>query len=129
MVENGLSDLFKALVPEGTVVAIRQEYQVYRTAGGDFLVFSPSSRGSTSFHMTRVAASKVEAVSGVMGKSDVTTGSLMRDERLEKEFGSGGKVAARFDLLMALYVLTASGRADMQKSGRNLVFRKKAGAT
>jgi hypothetical protein len=30
---------------------------------------------------------------------------------------------------MALYVLTASGRADMQKSGRNLVFRKKAGAT
>jgi hypothetical protein len=31
----------------------------------------------------------------------------------------------RFDLLMALYVLTAQGRVEMSKSGRNLVFTRK----
>jgi hypothetical protein len=123
--ERGISDLFRALVEVGSVEAVRQEYQVFRTAGGDFVVFSPSSRGSSSFHMTSVPAEKVEALAKMITKDGVTTGSLMKDKRLEEVFGSGEKIATRFDLLMTLYVLTALGRAEMKKSGRNLVFSRR----
>lgn len=122
-----VSGLFRALAHVGTVEAVRLEYQVYRTAGGEFLVFSPSSRGSSSFHMTHVPSQKVEALAEVIGKEEVTTGSLMKERRLEDDFGSEDKVASRFDLLMALYVLTALGRVEMRKSGRNLAFSKAAG--
>jgi hypothetical protein len=127
--DQEVSNLFRALVEVGRVQAVRQEYQVFRSAGGDFVVFSPSSRGSSSFHMTRVPAEKVEALGKILTSDGVTTGSLMKDERLEEVFGSGEKVAKRFDLLMALYVLTALGKAGMKKSGRILVFsgRRKAG--
>lgn len=37
------------------------------------------------------------------------------------------KVAARFDILMGLYVLSALGRIEMTKDGRKLVFKKAAG--
>ncbi|MDA4119739.1 MAG: hypothetical protein OK436_04040 [Thaumarchaeota archaeon] len=120
-----VSNLFRALVEVGSVQAVRQEYQVFRSAGGDFVVFSPSSRGSSSFHMTRVPAQKVEALGKLLTNDGVTTGSLMKDERLDEVFGSGEKVARRFDLLMALYVLTALGKAEMKKSGRILVFSKR----
>ena len=120
-----VSDLFRALVEVGTVQAVRQEYQVFRSAGGDFVVFSPSSRGSSSFHMTFVQVEKVDALGKMLTSDGVTTGSLMKDERLEEVFGSGEKVAKRFDLLMALYVLTALGKAEMKKSGRILVFYKR----
>jgi hypothetical protein len=123
--ERGISDMFRALVEVGNVEAIRQKYEVFRTAGGDFVVFSPSSRGSSSFHMTTVLAEKVEALEKMLTKDGVTTGSLMKDERLEEVFGSDEKIAMRFDLLMTLYVLTALGRAEMKKSGRNLVFSKR----
>lgn len=122
--DQGVSDLFRALVEVGRVRAVRQEYQVFRSAAGDFVVFSPSSRGSSSFHMTRVPGEKVEALGNMLTNDGVTTGSLMKDERLEEVFGSGEKVAKRFDLLMALYVLTALGKAEMKKSGRILVFSK-----
>ncbi len=125
MAVDGVSDLFRALVHVGTVEAVRQEYQVYRTAQGDYLVFSPSSRGTSAFHMTRVQAEKVEALAKAVGKEGATTGSLMKERKLEEAFGSGEKVVMRFDLLMALYVLTALGRVEMQKSGRNLVFKSK----
>ncbi len=124
MPEDEVSHLFQALIHVGTVKAVRQQYQVCRTASGDFLVFSPSSRGTSSFHMTKVEAGKVEALAGVVGREGVTTGSLLKDRRLEEAFGSGEKVATRFDLLMALYVLTALGTVEMKKSGRNLVFSK-----
>ncbi|HEY6283403.1 MAG TPA: hypothetical protein VIW22_05705 [Nitrososphaerales archaeon] len=120
-----VSDLFRALVEVGIVQAVRQEYQVFRSAGGDFAVFSPSSRGSSSFHMTFVQAEKVEALGKMLTSDGVTTGSLMKDKRLEEVFGSGKKVAKRFDLLMALYVLTALGNAEMERSGRTLVFSKR----
>lgn len=123
--DQGVSDLFRALVEVGRVRAVRQEYQVFRSAAGDFVVFSPSSRGSSSFHMTRVPGEKVEALGNMLTNDGVTTGSLMKDERLEEVFGSGEKVAKRFDLLMALYVLTALGKAEMKKSGRILVFSKR----
>lgn len=128
MDQSGFAGLFSALAEVGTVKAVRQEYHVFRTAGGEFFVFSPSSRGSSSFHMTQVPSEKVEAVAEVIGKEEVTTGSLLKEGRLEEVFGSGDKVAMRFDLLMALYVLVAQGKVDMRKSGRNLAFRKRTGA-
>ena len=124
--DQDVSNLFRALVEVGSVQAVRQEYQVFRSAGGDFVVFSPSTRGSSSFHMTRVPGEKVEALGKMLTKDGVTTGTLMKDERLEQMFGSSEKVAKRFDLLMALYVLTAQGKAEMKKSGRILVFSKAA---
>ncbi|MDA4126625.1 MAG: hypothetical protein OK452_05410 [Thaumarchaeota archaeon] len=122
--DQDVSNLFRALAGVGRVKAVRQEYQVFRSAGGDFVVFSPSSRGSSSFHMTRVPAEKVEALDKMLTSDSVTTGSLMKDGRLDEVFGSAEKVAKRFDLLMALYVLTALGKAEMKKSGRILVFSK-----
>ncbi len=121
-----VSDLFRALVEVGTVRAVRQEYQVFRTALGDFVVISPSSRGTASFHMTQVQASKVDAVAKAVGKGGATTGSLMKEGKLADVFGPGDRVGNRFDLLMALYVLTAMGRLEMKKEGRNLVFSRAA---
>lgn len=120
-----LSGLFLALIPVGSVEAVRQEYQVFRTAGGDFLIFSPSNRGSLSFHMAHISAVQVRALSEVVGKEEVTSGSLLKDERLEEAFGSEDKAATRFDLLMGLYVLVAQGVVEMKKEGRSLVFRKR----
>ncbi len=125
---EGVSDLFRALIPLGKVEAVRQEYQVFRTAGGDYLVFSPSSRGSASYHMTLVSSAKVEAIAAAVNKGGVTTGSLMKDPRLEEAFGAEDKIAMRFDVLIGLYVLVATGRADMKKDGRNLVFARRTPA-
>ena len=119
-----VSDLFRALVPVGRIEAVRQEYLVFKTAAGDYLVFSPSSRGSSSYHMTKVTAEKVEALAKVVGKGH-TTGSLMKEKKLEGAFGSGDRTAMRFDILIGLYVLTAMGKVKMERSGRNLVFTKK----
>jgi hypothetical protein len=124
MAQSDVSDLFRALVHVGGVEAVRQQYRVFRSAAGDYVVFSPSSRGTLSYHMTIVPSDKVDALYEIMGKDGVTTGSLMKDKRLEESFGPRDKVAARFDVLMALYVLTALGKAEMEKEGRNLVFRK-----
>jgi hypothetical protein len=121
---EGVSDMFRALGFVGTVAAVRQEYQAFRTVGGDFVVFSPSNRGTTSYHMTVVGADRVEAVARLVTKEGVTSGSLMKDKRVTEAFGED-RVGLRFDLLMALYVLTAQGRVEMGRSGRNLVFTLK----
>jgi hypothetical protein len=118
-----IGNLFRALAPLGTVVAVRQEYQVFRSAGGDYVVFSPSARGSTSYHMTTVSSEKVEALAKVVGRG-VTTGSLIKDGRLENAFASKDKIAKRFDVLMGLYVLVATGRIKMERSGRSLLFSR-----
>jgi len=94
-----IDDLFKALIPVGRVEAVRREYQVFRTAGGDYLVFSASARGSSSYHMTSVDAAKVDALARAVRKGD-TTGTLMKDRRLAESFGTEDKVAMRFDLLI-----------------------------
>lgn len=49
MPKADVSDPFRALARDGTVKAVRQEYQVHGTAAGDFGVFSPSCRGPSSF--------------------------------------------------------------------------------
>lgn len=122
-----VADLFVAAFRVGEVRAVRQEYQVFRTASGGYVVLSPSNRGSASFHMTVVSPQKVEAVEKAMRKGKVTSGSLLKQKEVVEAFGTDG-LALRFDLLMALYVLTALGKADMEKEGRNLVFvaRKEA---
>jgi hypothetical protein len=122
---RGVSDLFRALGFVGSVTAVRQEYQVFRTVDGDFVVFSPSNRGTASFHMTLVGAEKVEALAGIVTEEGVTSGSLMKDKRVAEAFGESDKAGLRFDLLMTLYVLTAQGKVEMSKSGRNLVFAPK----
>jgi hypothetical protein len=122
---EGVSDLFRAIIPVGKVEAVRLEYEVFRTAGGDYLVFSPSSRGSSSYHMTLVSSAKVEALAAVMGKGRVTTGSLMKEVKLEKTFRTEDRVAMRYDILIGLYILAATGRAEMKKEGRNLVFTRR----
>lgn len=119
-----ISEQFRALIHVGTVVAVRQEYRVYKAATGDYLVFDPSSRGSLSYFLTQVPAEKVEALAKALGKTGATTGALMREQRLDAIFGTKENVAKRFDILMGLYVLTALGGAEMTKSGRNLVFTK-----
>lgn len=125
MQKGSVGDLFRALVPVGNVKAVRQEYWVFRTAGGDYLVFSPSRRGSSSYHMTLLSSGKVEALAAAIGKEEVTTGSLMKDTKLQASFGGGDKVALRFDILIGLYILVAAGRAEMKKDGRNLVFSER----
>ncbi len=62
MSEAGLPNLFRAIGCVGTVKAVMQDYQVLRTAGGEFLVFSPSNRESSSFHMTKVSGEKADAL-------------------------------------------------------------------
>lgn len=121
---DDISKLFAPITFLGKVEAIRQEYQVFRTAAGDYLVFSPSARGTSSYHMTKLDASKVEAVEGAVTKEGVTSGSLLKDKKVVEAFGEEA-LALRFDLLMALYILTALGKAEMAKTGRNLVFTKK----
>ncbi len=120
-----ISDLFRALIQVGTVEAVRQQYHVYRSATGDFVILSPSSRGSSSYHLTQVPAEKVETLEKVVGKGGATTGSLMKESKLDAAFGTKENVAKRFDILMGLYVLTALGKVEMGKSARNLVFTKK----
>src|SRR6267143_2210604 len=123
---SGISGLFGALAPVGTVQAVRQVYHVFRTAEGMFVVFSPSNRGTTSYHMSLVEAEKVEAVAEVVTREGVTSGSLMKDEKVVEVFEGEDKAGTRYDVLMALYDLTAQGTVEMNKVGRNLVFTKKS---
>jgi hypothetical protein len=123
---DAVASMFTPLAYVGTVEAVRQGYQIFRTAGGDYLVFNPSSRGGASFHMTLVSKEKVEAVEKGVTRSGVTSGSLLKDEKVAATFGPEDSLALRFDLLMALYILTALGRVDMEKSGRTLSFTKRA---
>jgi hypothetical protein len=124
---SSISGLFGALAPVGTVQAVRQVYHVFRTAEGMFVVFSPSNRGTTSYHMSLVEADKVDAIAEVITKDGVTTGSLMKDDRVTEVFSESDEAGIRYDVLMALYVLTAQGTVEMNKVGRNLVFTKKSG--
>lgn len=124
MSQPDVSDLFRALVDVGTVEAVRQRYRVFRSVSEDYVVFSPSNRGTRSYHMAVVSADKVDAVYEAMEESRATTGSLMKDKKLGDAFGRGGDAGTRFDVLMALYVLTARGKVAMEKEGRTLAFRK-----
>ena len=121
MNSSDVSDLFVSAFRVGEVQAVRQEYQVFRTASGSFMVLSPSNRGRSSYHLTVVSPEEVEAVGKAVRKGSVTSGSLLKQKEVVEAFGAEG-LSLRFDLLMALYVLTALGRAEMKKEGRNLVF-------
>ena len=122
MKNGSVSDLFRALISLGTAEAIRQEYEVFRTAGGDYLVFSPSGRGSSPYHMTPVSTGKVEAIAAVMGTGRATASSLMEDPNLEAAFCTDDKGAKRFNVLISLYILAATGGATLFR--RSLFFKE-----
>ena len=109
----------------GPVVGVKQEYQVFRTAGGDYVVFSKSNRGSTSFHMTFVPAARVEALRQLCPKKGTTSGSLLKEKKVIEIFGTGDRAALYFEVLTTLYVLAAMSVVEVRKSGRNLVFTPK----
>lgn len=106
----------------GPVVGVKQEYQVFKTARGDYVVFSKSNRSSTSFHMTFVPATRVETLRQVIPKKGATSGSLLKEKKVIEMFGSGERDALYFEVLTTLYVLAGMGVVEISKSGRNLVF-------
>jgi hypothetical protein len=106
----------------GPVVGVKQEYQVFRTARGDFVVFSKSNRGSTSFHMSFVPATRVEALKQMIPKKGATSGSLLKEKKVIEMFGTEDRDALYFEVLTTLYVLAGMGVVEITKSGRNLVF-------
>ncbi|MBI3859617.1 MAG: hypothetical protein HY296_05185 [Thaumarchaeota archaeon] len=117
--------LFPALAFVGVVKAVRQEYRIFRSANGDHAVISPSNRGSSSFHMTIVSKAKAESLKRIAVGKSFTTASLENDPRVREAFGDESGPGWRFDILLALYALTASGHLDMRRSGRKLVFTPK----
>ncbi len=120
-----LSDSFRALAYVGTVKAVRQEYTVFRSAAGDYMVFSPSSRSPSSYHVTFVPFARVEALKGLISGKDVTTNSVLKDESIRGVFGAKEKASLRFDALMTLYAMNAAGLLDMRRAGRSLSFSSK----
>ena len=109
----------------GPVVGVKQEYQVFRTGRGDYVVFSKSNRGTASFHMTFVSAARVEALRQLCPKKGTTSGSLLKERKVAEMFGTEDRAALYFEVLTTLYVLAAMGFVEITKSGRNLVFTPK----
>jgi len=109
----------------GPAIGVKQEYQVFRTARGDFVVFSKSNRGSSSFHMSFVSASRVTALRQLIPKKGTTSGSLLKEKKVVETFGSEDRDVLYFEVLTTLYVLAAVGAVEITKSGRNLVFTPK----
>ena len=106
----------------GPVIGVKQEYHVFRTARGDFVVFSKSTRGSKSFHMSFVSASRVATLRESIPKKGTTSGSLLKEKAVVEAFGSEDRDVLYFEVLTTLYVLAAVGAVEVAKSGRNLVF-------
>ena len=109
----------------GPVVGVKQEYHVFRTARGDFVVFSKSNRGSTSFHLTFVPAARVEALRRVIPKKGTTSGSLLKEKKVSALFGTEERDALYFEVLTTLYVMAALGLVEVTRSGRSLAFTPK----
>jgi len=106
----------------GPVVGVKQEYHVFRTARGDYVVFSKSNRGSASFHMTFVQAARVETLRHLIPKKGAASGSLLKEKAVAETFGIDDKAALYFEVLTTLYVMAAMGIVEITKSGRNLLF-------
>ena len=106
----------------GPVAGVKQEYDVYKTARGDFAVFSRSNRGSASFHVTFIPAARVAALREAIPPEGTSTGALLKDERVASTFDAEDRDVLYFEVLTSLYVLAALGDVEVTKSGRNLVF-------
>jgi len=101
----------------GPVVGVRQEYQVFRTGRGDYVVFSKSNRGSASFHMTFVHSARVEALRQLFPEKGTTSGSLLKERKVAEIFGTKDRAALYFEVLTTLYVLAPSGSSRSRKRG------------
>jgi hypothetical protein len=119
-----ITDPFRALAYVGTVKAVRAEYVVCRTAAGDFAVFSPSNRSPSSYHLTIVSRERAESLRRVLPEDGMTSSSALRNEVVKGKF-AGDKATQRFEVLMAFYVLVATGSVEMRRAGRSLLFRPK----
>lgn len=112
----------------GPVTAVKQEYEIFRTGRGDYVVFSRSNRSPSSFHMTFVAASKLDVLKRFVTKDGTTSRALMNESEVTEAFGTEDKGALYFEVLTTLYVMAALGMVDITKSGRNLLFTASEGA-
>jgi hypothetical protein len=126
MASPELRDIMSGPQYVGPVTGAKSEYHVYRTARGDYVVFSGSNRGKTSFHVTFVSAANVEALKQLIPEDGTTTGSLLKDARVAEVFGIDERDALYFEVLTTLYVLTATGVVEVTKEGRTLVFNPRA---
>ncbi|MDA4129073.1 MAG: hypothetical protein OK422_06440 [Thaumarchaeota archaeon] len=115
-------DYFRCLDYVGIVRSVRQEYQIFKTINGDFLVFSPSNRSPSSFHMTHVSAPRVEELKKIAVGKRVSSTSLLKDKRVHEVFKIEDRVVLRFEILTTLYVMVALNVLEMKKTGRTLVF-------
>ncbi len=106
----------------GPVAAVKQEYQVFRTGRGDFVVFSKSNRSASSYHMTFVPASRVQALRRLIPSKGATSGSLLKDKKVVTIFAGESRDTIYFEMLTTLYVLAAMGFVAISKSGRSLLF-------
>ena len=111
----------------GPVAGVKQEYQVFRTARGDYVVFNKSNRGGSSFHATFVQAAKAEALIRLVPKGGATSGALLKEKKVTEIFPADTKEARYFEVLTTLYVLAAMNSVEISKSGRNLVFTRLPG--
>ena len=122
MPSSELQEILGGPLYVGPVTAVKQEYQVFRTSRGDFVVFSKSNRSATSFHMTFVPATKVEGLMGVIPKGGTTSGILLKQKKVGEIFPGESRQEVYFEVLTTLYVLAALNAVEISKSGRNLVF-------
>ena len=109
----------------GPVTGVKTEYHVFRTARGDFVAFSKSSRSITSFHMTFVPATWAETIREALPDAGATAGDLSKQVVVAETFGTKEKEALYFEVLTTLYVLAALGKVEITKSGRSLLFTPK----
>lgn len=123
-----LREIFGGPEYVGPVRGLKQEYQVFRTPRGDYLVLSKSNRSATSFHMTFVPELRVESLRAVVPKKGTSSGALIKDKKVSDIFGVDDRDALYFEVLTTLYVLASLGAVVITKSGRNLLFTPREGA-
>jgi hypothetical protein len=125
MASPELRDIMSGPEYVGPVLGVKSEYHVYRTAKRDFVVFTKSNRGKTSFHVTFVAETRVEALKELVPEDGTTSGALLKDARVAEIFREDDRDALYFEVLTTLYILAALSFVEITKSGRNLLFTPK----
>jgi len=117
-----LREIFSGPEYIGQVAGVKTEYHVFRTGRGDYVVFSKSNRSMTSFHMTFVPESRVDALRQSIPKDGTTSGAMAANKKVAEAFGTESKEGLYFEVLTTLYVLSAMNIVQITKSGRNLIF-------
>lgn len=107
-----LPELLDNLTNLGLVESTRTVYYVFQS-GKDYLIFSYKNATYKSGNFNVVMADMVERVrSTFTGKQRVTRKMVMEHQRMKK-------FAKDFDVLQALYILVAIGKASFDKRSPN----------